>query len=487
MSKIVNNANKSIYCVTIVILSLGIIIRFLAALKFPFWLDEATYFFISKNRIIDILFSNHTNVTQPPLYTLILHYWQQINTSEIFLRLPSLLFSAITLIFSYFIGKSIIDSFFGFLLLVIFSFSNFLITLSWQANVYALVIMFTVISIYLYFFRLRGKFSLILILAVNLLGFLSDYSFFWLIFCFFILELIIYSIDYRNRNYFTDRIFKIKAIIFTYFFILLWAILVINRIPEALSSSAWLTFDNMVSNTLKAFAGISKKFDIKVILYLILAVFGLITGLKIRNRNKKYFFLFSIISVFLPFTVIFVFSFLIQPIMIGRHLHLVAISLLIGLAYLTYYFRNVYSLIFMCLFIFLSVSGLPDLARMDTFTFDWRVAGKFIHDEMILDQHTTNIFINIENKQYFFFPLSYYLSRYNEITEKKFYVPEYVNDYFTHNKKLDIGERSSLWLFIDTDQYQKLFKFQKNLGCDKNRNYQIEHYRFLNCVYIVSS
>ena len=106
---------RSLFAVFIFII--GVALRMYAAINYPLWLDEASYFFTSDSSVKDILFLNHWNVSQPPLYTLILHFWKMLGTSEIMLRIPSLFFSTVTFFIAYQLSKKLVDQFFGIIVL----------------------------------------------------------------------------------------------------------------------------------------------------------------------------------------------------------------------------------------------------------------------------------------------------------------------------------------------------------------------------------
>lgn len=86
----------------ILILIVALVAR-LINLNQSFWLDEAAQLSES-NRPISQLF-DQSIVPHPPLYRILMHFWLNINSSEIILRLPSVIFGVATVFLTYFMVK----------------------------------------------------------------------------------------------------------------------------------------------------------------------------------------------------------------------------------------------------------------------------------------------------------------------------------------------------------------------------------------------
>ena len=88
------------------ILILGFGLR-LINLGQSFWLDEASQAVMSSQSIASV-WSGRTSDFHPPLYYLIIHFWELFGRSEIWLRLPSVLFGVANLYLVYLLANRLL-------------------------------------------------------------------------------------------------------------------------------------------------------------------------------------------------------------------------------------------------------------------------------------------------------------------------------------------------------------------------------------------
>ncbi|KKS98438.1 MAG: hypothetical protein UV73_C0002G0152 [Candidatus Gottesmanbacteria bacterium GW2011_GWA2_43_14] len=459
----------------------GLLIRVAAAAAFSFWLDEAAMFFTSRYNVTDLLLLQHWNVSHPPLYLLFLHFWQMLGSSEIFLRLPSLLFSGVTLYVSYIIGCRLKNRVFGLILLSIFAFSNYLISFSWQANTYALAVMLALLTVYYYFFRTENLYSAVILIILMLAGMFSDYGFVWLIFSLIIFELSVYFLTYRKiNNYFKARRFHLFSLIFSSAVVVAWGIYYVPKLPEALTLISWLPSGNLLLKSLNDFIRISYSFDLKTLLLLTASISGIYAGFSLKSRINKSFVIFILISITFPLATAYAYSLFQQPVLISRHFFVSGLGLLFGLAYFVYYSRKLWAVPVIVVYLLAGLSGLPGLGKLGVDDFNWKKSAHIITEYEEMHTSELNFFIDAGNNRHFFRTLRYYLELEGNNT------PDMVIPKDNHELNQIIhatADRKNfrLWYF-DFKGSGKNLTIPPSFLCTDIREYTVgEDTRFLNC------
>jgi len=121
---------------------------------------------------ISSIINQLTTGNNPPLYEILLHYWISIfGISEFWVRVPSVIFSSLTVLFIYKIGKKCISYEVGLIASLLFTFSNFNLLLAHEARVYSLFAFFTTASMYYFLMIIKqsdNTKNFIKLLTVNL-------------------------------------------------------------------------------------------------------------------------------------------------------------------------------------------------------------------------------------------------------------------------------------------------------------------------------
>ncbi len=96
----------------------------------------------------------------PPLYELLMHFWIKLfGTSQLTVRLPSILCFALTCLILYKIGKLFFDRSIGVSAALMLCFSNVAIYISQEGRVYALFMLLTTLSFYFLLKQMKDGFS----------------------------------------------------------------------------------------------------------------------------------------------------------------------------------------------------------------------------------------------------------------------------------------------------------------------------------------
>lgn len=128
-----------------VILFLAILLR-LVNLNQSFWLDEAAQVIESARPLAHQF--NIVSDFHPPLYHLILHFWLIFGKSEIWVRLPSVLFGLISIYLTYRLGKALLAPAAGLLSALFLAVSPYHIWYSQEARPYMLFVSVSLLSTY---------------------------------------------------------------------------------------------------------------------------------------------------------------------------------------------------------------------------------------------------------------------------------------------------------------------------------------------------
>lgn len=294
--------------------------------------DEPFSIYIAQLDIISIIEQLSTG-NNPPLYEILLHFWIKLfGISEFSVRMPSLLFSCITLIFLFKIGISFFNKRIALYVSLIFIFSNYHIIFAHEARVYALMGMLSTISIFYYLkiitLNKSNKWHFYLLILANILLIYSHY--------FGVFVLLVISIHFimnkemRNK-YFKHFFLSIGILIFLY---LPNVLVVFNRFIDSSVNGTWIQppsgFES-IYNMLWSFSN-APVVTVSVVVVLLSALIKTLVKRKIVKSN---IIANKLIIIWFVFTFFFMFfiSYWI-PVFFDRYLMSVSISfcLLVAIA-----------------------------------------------------------------------------------------------------------------------------------------------------------
>lgn len=355
MDLIINNNNnhRILFLCVFLITALGFFLRLNAAIKQSFWQDEVYIFNISRTSTVNqILLMEHDDRSHPQFYYLLSHWLANINTSPIFLRLPSLIASLLTLSLIYLIGKTAFGPVPGILSLLVFAVHPFYINQGFQAKMYGLVYLFVFGSLYSLILALKtGKFRWIVTSAIlAALSLYTDYSAIW-----YLISILAAGLAGRLvwKKSFGDSYRSIWLIIFLTVILITPNIkLFMVHLPTAIHDETYLSgFRHWnISSTVMDFSGLwsvmsyfyrtNQAISVYTLLPLVVVAAGLLcflvktTAFRLREKNEnfqRFFLLFLLISYFLPVFLAYAFSF-ISPIFISRNLWISGLIFVYGIA-----------------------------------------------------------------------------------------------------------------------------------------------------------
>lgn len=421
----------------LVILLLGIIylslhLRLQPARHNDLWLDEVLNFTHGQRPLNVIIFKKYWNASHPQLYEIFLHFWEKVGTSEIILRFPSLIFSIFSIILIFKIGQLIRGNACGLILASLYAYSPFFVNYDWQVNYYSLVTPLMLASIY-GFLNLHKKENkwLFLFIFSTVAAFYTDYSTIWYLESILALWLINFILKTRKEWFIKFTLGLVISLILMSFQIPIF----IKGFKPALELESYLNKPGWEDLTFffSQFTGqIIETYDENI--YYSLTLFAasfitisyfLIRRIKAKWKNfskldiKSNFYLFLLLSFFLPITTSFVFSHIYSPIFEASNLLVLNFLLLFGIGmFLSVLFqKNIFTKILVITLLVYLFYSIP------TFSFStlipagpygnntWKTLRSKIEQ---INQSTEKIIVFLGRKDYKLQPLEkYYLKGYD--------------------------------------------------------------------------
>lgn len=139
----------------ILILLIGLFLRVHGLTDTSLWADELhTYHFVDTFSISELF--NIYGQTHPPLYFLFMKIWTLIfGVTSFILRLPSVIFSTLTLVVLYFFAKKLWNHNVAIISVVLASLSNYLVNYAQEAKMYSLLWLLALLSIYYFYTMIK--------------------------------------------------------------------------------------------------------------------------------------------------------------------------------------------------------------------------------------------------------------------------------------------------------------------------------------------
>jgi len=196
------------YYLLFMIVGIGLILRLYFILTKNIFHDELAYFNIARlTSIKDIMLINHWIKDHGIVYYLLLKPFIYLTNNLIYLRLINLFFYLLSSLVIFMVLKKRFHAFLGLLIVFLYSFHRYFIYLNAQISPFNLVLFFSILSILALYYLISNKDKkpsspgLILFISSTILGFYSDYSFFYM--GWFYLLVLIWVIITKQQNSFS--------------------------------------------------------------------------------------------------------------------------------------------------------------------------------------------------------------------------------------------------------------------------------------------
>ncbi len=189
----------------LIVVGLGVFLRFSFVFHKNLWIDESLTFQHSQISLHDLLLQQNAywDYNHPPGYFILIKFLSLFNTSEFFLRLPSVFFYVVGAIFLKKITDFFKSKYITLFLLIYYSFHPLIVQLGTEIKMYSIVIGADLIIIYLFFKFFHNKESALLVNGLILLPALSfyiDYSAIWIIVTITAMTLVLMLIRHPKRK-----------------------------------------------------------------------------------------------------------------------------------------------------------------------------------------------------------------------------------------------------------------------------------------------
>lgn len=381
------------------------------------WRDEAFSYLLAKRSIVEILFLTARDFN-PPLYYIILHYWQQsVGHTEVMLRILSFIFFA----FGIYVFDHILGDMFKFKFqrriayLLLFTFNPLLVYYAFEARMYSMFMCLAMISFYAFFLKKKKMYF-----VATLLGLYTHY------FMFLVLASQVFAVLVTGRKDVKSRINNILSpVVCT----IPWFIFVLIQKPlgterfwiEPIMLKQLVEMPGMLYTGYERSWGFSPLtyFGMVTLLLRFTALFALFIGFGYWLTKKKlrdydmWLFIYILCWAFIGPLIIFILSF-VKPLYIPRYLIFATPAYILILAFAIEKMRLIFRLVALLL---IALMTWGCVAAEVAYLHKRYPAEKIIE---IRRQLRANDFVYVTNE------LDYFVAQYY-LGEKKVYI--YAKDY----------------------------------------------------------
>lgn len=450
---------------TVVII--GFWLRLRAAELQNFGLDEALIFMTAKLPFKHLFFADHYDKARPQFFYLFLHHWQKIDTSPLFLRLPTVGSSIPSIILVFLIGSLVKNPTAGILAAFIFACHPLYVDLGFQQKSYGFETFFLLGAVYslLKLLKTRKNSWKFLAIFFNSLAFYTDYSSVWYFLSLLFSSLVGLFLWGKKFN----KKFKIifNTLIISSFFMAFQMPIFLKGLSSSLEVQSYVgrvDFES-IKTALVIFSGLAYKNRLNYFLLLIC----LANVCLFYQRSKKDLSRFFALLIFNCFFLTLFLSYTISqvsPIFVPRNMLVAGFFFIFGIAFLSdLIIKNKPLFLIFFSFYFLGLGKTSFERYRFKGGYDWpRIRGWIskIKEEKIL--------IYIGFYPHIMYPLHYYLLGYGHHTPVRDYKIIHLRTYEDLEKVRNYKDVPSVLIFITGKKgnYRELIEAtQEALNCEE--------------------
>lgn len=315
----------------LVLLQLAVCLPFINS--FPIALDEPFSIFWAQQDLGEMI-SQINKGNNSPLHFILLNGWiKMFGISPLSVRLLSMIFSLLTIIFIYLLARKLLSQWFSVFAVFLFVFSKFDHFHAMEARMYALFLLLFTMSLlwnYEIIFEKRNRYFALVLVNVAML-----YTHYLAIFCIGS-QALIFILNYQLTG--RRSVFKyLVSLIVTGLLFLPGLLIFIERIVQQSASVSWVPAPHVT----ELYGNILRFFNGTLTFFIFFLSILLLVFYKFKKRFGQFFAKvfkppgrFILLAFFIPYLGIYLYSIIFTPIFLDRYLLFTTIPLFIALAYI---------------------------------------------------------------------------------------------------------------------------------------------------------